>query len=151
MDIWSKPTFVPRGRHLLFVFLHACSLYCIVGFLVCLFILLPVMSPTSCYTCHVYHAYLLYASFICSLHLFLPLLVCWFLVFTFAYTHMERGHMELGHGLPGANKKGWGCGHVDISQTVMFNRFRGLASPIWLCTLLNPLPPSLISLLDGLY
>ena len=34
-----------------------------------------------------------------------PLLVCWFLVFAFAYTHMERGHMELGHGLPSASKR----------------------------------------------
>ena len=61
----------------------------------------------SCFfACYVYHAYLLYASFICSLHLFLPLLVCYFLVFAFACTHMEREHMELGHGLPGASKKG---------------------------------------------
>ena len=44
--------------------------------------------------------------FICSLHLFLPLLVCWFLVYTFACTHMERGCMELGHSPPGASKKG---------------------------------------------
>ena len=61
----------------------------------------------SCFfACHAYHAYLLYASFICSLHLFLPLLVCWFLVFTFACTYMEQGRMELRHGLPGASKKG---------------------------------------------
>ena len=59
-----------------------------------------------CYACHVYHAYLLYTSIMCSLRLFLPLLVCWFLVFTFACTHMERGCMELGHGLPNASKKG---------------------------------------------
>ena len=37
---------------------------------------------------------------------FLLLLVCWFLVFAFACTHKERGHMELGHGLLGASKKG---------------------------------------------
>ena len=61
----------------------------------------------SCFfTCHVYHTYLLYASFIGFLHLFFPLLVCWFLVFAFACTHMERGCMDLGHGLPGASKKG---------------------------------------------
>ena len=61
----------------------------------------------SCFfACYVYHAYLLYASFICFLHLFLPLLVCWFLVFAFACTHMERECMELGHGLPSASKKG---------------------------------------------
>ena len=61
----------------------------------------------SCFfACHVYHAYLLYASFICSLHLFLPLFVYWFLVFAFACIHMERGCIELGHGLLRASKKG---------------------------------------------
>ena len=47
-----------------------------------------------------------FVPFICLLHLFLPLLVCWFLVFAFACTHMERGRMELGHSLPGVSKKG---------------------------------------------
>ena len=66
--------------------------------------------------------------------------------------HMERGHMELGHGFPSASKKkGRGCEHVNISQAVMFSRFRGLASPIWLYTLLNPLHSSPFSLLDGLH
>ena len=37
---------------------------------------------------------------------FLPFLVYWFLVFAFACTHMERGRMELRHGLLGASKKG---------------------------------------------
>ena len=61
----------------------------------------------SCFfACHVYLAYLLYASFICSLHLFLPLLVYWFFVFAFACTHIERGRIELGHGIPGTSKKG---------------------------------------------
>ena len=61
----------------------------------------------SCFfACYVYHAYHLYASFICFLHLFLPLLVCWFLIFTFACTHMEQECMELGHGLPSESKKG---------------------------------------------
>ena len=46
--------------------------------------------------------------FICSLHHFLPFLVCWFLVFTFACTHMEQECIELGHGLPGASKDGAG-------------------------------------------
>ena len=58
------------------------------------------------FACHVYHAYLLYVSFICTLHLFLPLFVCWYLVFAFACTHTKRGRMELGHGLLGASKKG---------------------------------------------
>ena len=58
------------------------------------------------FACHVYHAYLLYVSFICTLHLFLPLFVCWFLVFAFACTHTKRGRMELRHGLLGSSKKG---------------------------------------------
>ena len=99
-----------------------CLLSCLFAFsLICLL---------SCFfACHVYHAYMLYASFICSLHLFLPLLICWFLVLAFACTHMERGRTELGHNLPSASKK-----HVDISQAAMFSRFKGSASPIWLCT-----------------
>ena len=64
----------------------------------------------SCsFACHAYHAYKLYASFIYYFHLFLPLLVCWFLVFAFACTRMERRHMELGHSLPVTSKKGEGC------------------------------------------
>ena len=35
-----------------------------------------------------------------------PLLTCWFLVYAFACTHMERGHIELGRDLVGASKKG---------------------------------------------
>ena len=98
MDIRSKPTFVPRGHHLLFAFLLVCLLLCLFAFsFVC--------SHPCFYACHVYHAYLLYSSFIHSLHIFLPLLVCWFLVFVFACTHMERGCMELGNGLLGASKE----------------------------------------------
>ena len=66
----------------------------------------PFFSHPGFYVCHVYYVYLLYASLLCSLHLFLPWLICWFLVFAFACTHMERGRMELGHGLPGVNKMG---------------------------------------------
>ena len=75
-------------------YLLVCLLTCLLAFLF--------------FACHVYHAYLLYASFICTLHLFLPLLVYWFLAFAFAFAciHMERGRMELGHGLPSASKKG---------------------------------------------
>ena len=72
----------------------------------CLFVFFFVYLLSCFFTYHVYHAYMLYASFICSLHFFLPLVVCWFLVLAFACTHMKRGHMELGHGLPGASKKG---------------------------------------------
>ena len=61
----------------------------------------------SCsFACHAYHAYKLYASFIYYFHFFLPLLICWFLVFAFACTRMERRHMELGHSLPCVSRKG---------------------------------------------
>ena len=83
----------------LFSFLLVCLLSYLFAFL------LICLHPCF-YTCHVYHAYLLYASFICSLHLFLPLLVCWFLVFDFVSTHTEQGCTELGHGLLGTSKKG---------------------------------------------
>ena len=73
-------------------YLLVCLLTCLLAFLF--------------FACHVYHAYLLYASFVCILHLFLPLLVCWFLVFAFACTHMERERMELGHDLTCVSKKG---------------------------------------------
>ena len=91
MDIRSKPTFVPRGHHFLFAFLLV-FLACLLAFL---FLCLPCLSWL-----------LLYASFICSLHIFLSLLVCWFLVFVFACTHMEWGRMELRHGLLDASIKG---------------------------------------------
>ena len=91
MDIRSKPTFVPRGQHLLFAFFACLSSF--------LFACLP---------------------------------IC-FLAFLFIRSSC-----------------GLSC-LLDISQDVMFSNFRGLAFPIWLCTLLNPLSSSLISLLDGLY
>ena len=77
--------------------------FCLLSYL---FAFLLVRLLSCFFACYVYHAYLLYASFICSLYLFLPLLVCWFLVFAFACTHMERGRMELEHGFPGTSKKG---------------------------------------------
>ena len=78
MTLW---TFNPN-LHLSLANTTFCLLSCLLAFsLVCLL---------SCFfACYVYHAYLLFSSFICSLHLFLSLLVCWFLVFTFACTHIE--------------------------------------------------------------
>ena len=140
MTLWTSDP----NLHFSLVDTSFCLLFLLVYLLACLLSFLF-------FACHVYHAYLLYVSFICTLHLFLPLLVCLFLVFAFACTHMERGRMELGHGLPGASKKGQGCKPVDISQVVVVSRFRSLASPIWSWTLLNPFPSSSLSLLDGLY
>ena len=72
----------------------------------CLFAFSLICSHPCFYACHVYHVYLLYAHFIGIFHLFLPLLVYWFLVFAFACIHMERGHMELRHDPLGTSKKG---------------------------------------------
>ena len=98
MKLW---TFDPN-LHLSLADTTFCLLSCLFSFsLVCLL---------SCFfACHVYLAYLLYASFICFTHLFLSIacfLVCWFLVLAFPCTHMERGRMELRLGLPGASKRG---------------------------------------------
>ena len=95
MKLW---TFDPN-LHLSFTDTTFCSFSC-------LFVFLLICLLSYFFACHAYHVYPLYAFFICSLHLFLPLLVCWFLVFAFACTHMERGRMELEHSFPSASKKG---------------------------------------------
>ena len=46
--------------------------FCLLFLLICL---LACSLSFLFFACHVYHAYLLYVSFICTLHLFLPLLV----------------------------------------------------------------------------
>ena len=105
-----------------------CLLPCLFSF--SLFCLLSCFS-----TCHVYHAYLLYASFICSTHLFLSiaclLISCSCLCM---YTHGARMHWARARS-PKRKQKGQGFQHVDISQAAVFSRFRSLASPIWFCTL----------------
>ena len=135
MDIRSKPTFIPHGHHLLFVFLLVCFFACLLAFL----LHLPCLSCLS-----------ILCLFIYSLHLSLPLLVCRFLVSAFACTHMERGCMELGHGSPGASKRDTDTS-MWLSQATVVSRFRSLASLFWLCTLLNPFPSFSFSPLDGLY
>ena len=131
----------------LFVFFLVCLLACLPSwFQVCLFILWLVMSPVICYAFHVYHAHLLYAFSTCSLHLFLSiaclLVSCLCLCM---YTHGVRTHGARARS-PKRNQKGRGRECVDISQAVVFNRFRSLASPIWLSTLKIPfLPLSLLS------
>ena len=103
------------------------------------------VCPHPCFCVfHIYHVYLRHAFIMWSLHLFLPLLAYWFLVFAFACTHMERWRMELVHGLSGASKRDADAS-MWLSQTVVVSRFRSLASPLWLCTLLNLfLPPQFL-------
>ena len=125
MEIWSKPTFVPRGHHLLLVFLFACLfailLVCLLAcFLTSLYLCLPCLSRLSAL-----------CLLICTLYLFLPLLVCWLLVFAFACTHME-----LGHNLPSTSKKGANMS-MWLSQAATISRFRSLVCIryIMLCTI----------------
>ena len=91
-------TFNPN-LHLSLVNTTYCLLSCLFAFLlVCL-----LSCFFACFTC-------MLVCFIPIAHYlrnsFFPLLVYGFLVFAFPCTHMERGCMELGHSLPGANKKG---------------------------------------------
>ena len=100
-----------------------------------------------CYACHIYLVCLLCTLFASSMHLFISiaclLVSCSGLCM---FTHGVRAQS------PRRKQKRQGCEHVDISQAATFSRFRGVASPIWLCNLfLNPFPSSLLSLLDGLY
>ena len=124
MKLW---TFYPN-LHLSPVDTTFCLPFCLFAFsLVCLL---------SCFfACHVCHAYLLYASFTCLTHLFLSiaclLVSCSCLCM---YTHEARTHGARAQS-PRRKQKGRGCMHVNISQVAMFSSFRGLAFPIWLCTL----------------
>ena len=93
LKLW---TFDPN-LHLSLVDTTFCLLSCLFAFLLVILLICLLACLLACLPC--LHAYLLYASFIHSLHIFLPLLVCWFLVFAFACTHMESGRLELGHGL----------------------------------------------------
>ena len=95
IDIRFKPTFVPCGHHLLFAFLLVSLLACWLAFLLLSHAMLDISILFVCF-----------APFCHYLRIFLSLLVYQFLVFSFACTHMERGLMELGHGLPSISKEG---------------------------------------------
>ena len=111
--------------------------FCLVSFL---FVFLLVCLLSCCYACHVYHTYLLYVSFTCSLHLFpsiARLLVCCLCLCM--YTHEARMLGARAQSLKLAKRARMQACRYKPSG--MFNRFRSLAFPFWLCTLLNPLPP----------
>ena len=114
-----------------------CFLACLLTFLFLCLLCLSCLS-TLC----LFH--MLFASFpSITCLLFSCLCLC-------MYTHGARTHGVRARS-PRRKQKGWRLKYVDISQTAMFNSFRGLASPIWLCTLLKPLPSSSPSFLDSLY
>ena len=116
----------------------------------CLFAFSLICLLSCFFACHVYYAYLLYAfhMFFASFPSITCLLVSYLCLCMYTYgARMHRARAQS----PRRKQKGQGCKHVDISQAAMFSSFRGLASLIWLCTHLNPLPSSPLSLLDGLY
>ena len=117
MKLWTSEP----NLHLFLMDTTFCSFSCLCDVsLVCLL---------SSYACHVYHAYLLYASFICSLHLF-PSIAC-FLVFCLClcmYTYRTRTHGARARS-PKRKQKGQGCEHVNMSQATAVSRFRSLAFP----------------------
>ena len=88
MDIQFKPTFVPRGHHLLFAFLLVCLLSCLLvcffAFsLVCLSWGLPCLLPYAILVISI--LLFCFVPFVHYLRIsFFPLFVCCFLVFAFA-------------------------------------------------------------------
>ena len=137
IDIWSKPTFVPCRHHLLFTFLLVFLFICFLAFLFLCLLCLSCLS-TLC----LFH--MLFASF--------PSIACLLVscLCLCMYTHGARMRGAKARS-PRHKQKGRGCKCVSISQATIFSSFRGLAPSIWLCTLLNPLHSSLLSLLDRLY
>ena len=150
MKLW---TFDPN-LHLSLADTTFCLPSCFVCFFVCLlshlFVHLACLIACHllCLPCLSYLS--VYALFICSLYLFLPLLVCQFLVFAFASTHVERGRMELGHSLLSTSKKG-----EDASTQVRLSscnqQVQGLAFSFLVMYSFKPLPSFSLSPLDSLY
>ena len=157
MDIRSKPTFVPCEHHLLFSFLliclFSCLLACMFAFLLSWLFVYLVACHVSCHMLCLPCLSCLYV--LCLFHMLFasfPSIACLLVSCSCLcmYTYEARTHGARARS-PRHKQKGRGCKLVDISQATMFNSFRGLASLIWLCTLLNPFPSSFLSLLDGLY
>ena len=91
MDIGSKPTFVPRRHHLLFVSL-------LVAFLTCLFAISFTCLLASLFLCLPYLSCLFTLRPLAIIYAFsFYCLFTGFLLFAFACTHMEQGHTKLGH------------------------------------------------------
>ena len=149
MDIRSKPTFVPRGHHLLFPFLLVCLFACLLAILlVCLLacLLASLFLCLPCLSC--LFALCLFHTHFASL----PSIACPLVSYRCLcmYTHGVRTHGARARS-PKRKQKRCRREHADISQVVVVSRFRSLASPIWLCTLSNPFPSSFLPPLDGLY
>ena len=138
MKLWTSD----QNLHLSVMNITFCLISCLFAFLlICLL---------SCFFAHhAYHAYSLYAFHM--LFESFPSIACLLVscLYLCMYTHEART-LGVRAQSPRRKQKGHGCKHVDISQAVMFSRFRRLAFPFWLYSL-KPLPSSSLSLLDGLY
>ena len=130
-------TFDPNLHLSLADTIFCCLLTCLLAFLFLCLLCLSCLSTLCLF--HMLFAY--FPSIACLLVSCLCLCM---------YTHGARTHGHRARS-PRRKQKGRRRKHVDISQAAMFSSFRGLASLIWLCTLLKPLPSSFPSLLDGLY
>ena len=106
MDIRSKPTFVPRGYHLLFVFFFFFT--CLLAMHIVLICFMP------------FYMFVTYFPFIDFL-----LVSCHCLCM---YAHRVRTLGARARS-PRCKQKGSGCEHVDMSQMATVNRFRSLAFP----------------------
>ena len=92
--------------------LFACFLALSALLFICLSCCLSCLLPPAMLAMSIMLIYFMPLSYTLCMF-FLPLLVCWYLVFAFACTHMERGHMELGHDLPSTSKRG-----EDVSMLI---------------------------------
>ena len=109
----------------LFAFLLSCLVvYLMARHVSCHMLCLPCLSCLSALC--LFHT--LFASF--------PFIACLLVscLCLCMYRHGARTHGARERS-PRRKQKGQGCKHVDISQVAMFSRFKGLATPIWFCTL----------------
>ena len=98
---------------------------------------LSLAETTFCLLSCLLHLYacLLYTHCALSMHLFLSIAYLLFSCLCLCmYMHGARTHGARAQS-PRRKQKGQRYKHVNMSQVDMFSRFRGLASPVWLCTL----------------
>ena len=98
-----------------------CFLACLLAFLLLCFPCLSCLSALCLLRMH-------FASF--------PFIACLLVscLCICMYTHGARMYGVRARS-PRCKRKGRRCKHVDMSQAVMFSRFRSLAFPFWFCTL----------------
>ena len=123
MDNRSKPTFVPRGHHLLFAILLVYPLL-VVCYLACLPLCSYVCSHPVCYACHCHLVCSFCALLLLSMHLSFSiarlLISCLCL---YIYTYRARTHGARARS-PRRRQKGRGCKLANMSRAAVFSRFR---------------------------